>query len=298
MLARPVSRPFTGLKDVIARHPLSAVFGLAFGFTWLIILAQLAALYGLPSIPIPLPAALLVGSYGFVWAALIVTGAAAGLAGIRALLGRYMRWRVGIQWYLLAIFGPLLYMLIGLGLYRLFDGAIASAPLFNISPLRVLEAFLPNLALIALTNPEELVWRGVALPQLQRRHSALIATLMLAAVEGLWHLPYFFVPGHFIQQLGVIGFVAWNVALAIIFTWVFNSTGGNLLIVTLLHAAGNAWEPFLTVPGTVAPVYCMIAVLWAAAIIVLVVCGPTHLRRLPKAHSAGPPHIAAAERRA
>ena len=44
---------------------------------------------------------------------------------------------------------------------------------------------------------------------------------------------------------------------AIIFTWVFNTTGGSLLIIALLHAAGNVWEPFVAVPGTVTPVYRM-----------------------------------------
>jgi hypothetical protein len=29
---------------------------------------------------------------------------------------------------------------------------------------------------------------------------------------------------------------------AIICTWVFNTTGGSLLIVALLHTAGNAWD--------------------------------------------------------
>jgi hypothetical protein len=36
--------------------------------------------------------------------------------------------------YLLALFGPLAYMLIGLGLYRLFGGSIASAPFLSASP--------------------------------------------------------------------------------------------------------------------------------------------------------------------
>jgi membrane protease YdiL (CAAX protease family) len=270
----------TSLKGIISRRPLLAVFVLTFAFTWIIITAQLAALYGLPSILVPSLVALLIGSYGFVWAALIVTGATGGLAGIGQLLGRYLRWRVGIHWYLIALFGPLAYMLGGLGLYRLFGGSIVSVPLFSAPPIRVLLAFLPGLALIALTNPEELVWRGVALPRLQARHSALTATLIVAAIEGLWHLPYFFVPGHFIQQLGVVGFAAWNVALAIIFTWVFNNTGGSLLIVTLLHAAGNAWEPFVAVPGTITPVYFMIGVLWVVAIILVAVCGPARLRRM------------------
>ena len=39
---------------------------------------------------------------------------------------------------------------------------------------------------------EEPGWRGFALPRLQRRHSPLVATLMLGVVVAAWHLPLVF----------------------------------------------------------------------------------------------------------
>ena len=276
------SKHDTGLKRFIGSHPLLAVLVLAFTFTWSIILVQLAAILGLPSVPVPQPFAILVGTYGFLWAALIVVGASDGRAGIRRLGRSYLHWRVGLRWYLLVFLGPPAYMLAGFGLYRMVGGTAATVPIAGMSPLSVLSAFLPTLLLFALLNTEEVTWRGVALPLLQRRHSALIATLLLALVEGLWHLPYFFVPGHFIQQLGVVGFAVWNLALAIIFTWVYNSTGRSMLIVTLLHASGNAWQPFFDTNGNMLPVYLMVGLLALIAIVVLVVNGPEHLSRGPR----------------
>ena len=48
-----------------------------------------------------------------------------------------------------------------------------------------------TLLLAALINTEEFAWRGVALPLLQRRHSALPASLILGTIHTAWHLPYF-----------------------------------------------------------------------------------------------------------
>jgi membrane protease YdiL (CAAX protease family) len=93
---------------------------------------------------------------------------------------------------------------------------------------------------------------------MQQRSGPLVGTLLLGALWGLWHLPLFFIPGtdqyaisfgtSFVGHLlGFVAFVIWTIALAVIFTWVFNNTRGSLLLVILLHASIN------TAPGVLLP---------------------------------------------
>lgn len=94
---------------------------------------------------------------------------------------------------------------------------------------------------------EEAGWRGFALPLLQRRFSPMIASIILGAFWGLWHVPL-----HMID-VGMYGGNPWgalirimDVPRAILFTWLYNRTKGNLLIVMMFHAAINTTSYFLS----------------------------------------------------
>lgn len=273
--------PLTG--NWIRRHPVLTVCLLAYAFTWIIIFPQLITLLGVASIPVPGFVAIAVGTYGCLWAALIVEGATRGRAGIRGLLSRLVRWRVGLQWYLMALCFPPAYLLAGIGLHVLLGGVMPLLPVMTVVPERVLPAILLLFAQFILLNTEEFTWRGVVLPRLQTTRSALSATLILAVVEGLWHLPYFWVPNSIEQQLGPAGFLVWNIALAVVFTWVYNNARGSLLIAILFHASGNVFSALLGTPGEVRPLFLSVGVLCVIAVVLVAVFGPVHLSRKPEA---------------
>src|SRR5437868_14187204 len=87
------TRPRQGkIRGLMARHQLVAFFVLAFVFSWYPWI--IAICRGRTSGPNPL---------GPLIAALIVTGLAEGRAGMRTLLGRLVRVRIGLQWYALII---------------------------------------------------------------------------------------------------------------------------------------------------------------------------------------------------
>ncbi len=179
------SSPTTGLKGLIIRYPLVAFFVLAFGLTWPYLIADALGSWGLLPFRLPLVLWIPMG-YGPTFAALIVTGATSGKAGIHALLRRLLVWRVGAPWYALAIGGLVIPSAITLGLYTLLGGH-APLPAFS---LGLILQLLVLLLVHGLINGEELGWRGYALPRLQAQRSALAASLILGAIWAMFHLPH------------------------------------------------------------------------------------------------------------
>jgi uncharacterized protein len=78
---------------------------------------------------------------------------------------------------------------------------------------------------------EEPGFRGYALPRLQFRYSALIASLVLGVLWAFWHLP-FVVTGEDIWIDALLFPIEWS----IVYTWLFNNAKGSVLIVMLFHA--------------------------------------------------------------
>jgi len=243
------SQPATSssLKRLISRHPLIAYFVIAFAGTWVPLLpfALSRGVNGLGLLPYRLPdiafyIAFVLGAFaGPALASLTVTAIITGRAGVGQLLRRCVQWRVGIGWYLIAIFGFLLVSLLG---YSIFLGVNLPLALLAQSPL-LLTVFLPQAVLIILTASfaEELGWRGFALPRLQQHYGPVLGTVILGSLHGLWHLPVFFT-----QVLGPFslpnyaGFFVVAIAVTFFYTWIFNHTQGSVLLATLTHGFSDA----------------------------------------------------------
>jgi hypothetical protein len=95
---------------------------------------------------------------------------------------------------------------------------------------------------VRLVNPldgplgEDPGWRGFALPGLQGfGYSPLLATVILAVLITGWHLPLFFMGGGLPTSIVVSGILT-TVAVTFWYTWIFNRTGGSVLLVILAHS--------------------------------------------------------------
>ena len=86
---------------------------------------------------------------------------------------------------------------------------------------------------------EELGWRGFALPKLKESYSSLVSSIILGVLWAFWHFPFALTEGTFLNNVPLAVFVMNLVALAIVYTWIFNNTRGSLLLPLLYHAAGN-----------------------------------------------------------
>lgn len=103
--------------------------------------------------------------------------------------------------------------------------------------------FLRNLFFTAFF--EEPGWRGYLLPNLQRRFSPLLASLLVWLPWALWHAPLDFSGGighdllYYIQVR-----VVFLIPITIIMTWIYNRSGGNLFSTATFHAGMNTF-PFV-----------------------------------------------------
>jgi uncharacterized protein len=232
------------LKQMLKSHSLAAGLLLMFLLTWPIDLAN----SGILPFRVPFAVYIFLG-WGFIFAALLMTAITLGKQAAIDLLKRFLIWRVHWKWYLAAF---LLFPAIYAGAVLLHAALARTPPDFNTVmayqifgpaanlPLLVLPFFLFD----AITNGEEMGWRGYVLPRLQARTSALAASLILGLIWGFWHLPKYFASG----STGPFGlFMVKMMAESVLYTWLYNRTKGSLLLVTILHAAGNTAGVFLPV---------------------------------------------------
>ena len=204
----------------VKRHPLVAFFVLAYALTWpLIPLVSVSPLWGFPAL------------FGPALAAVIVAAITDGRPGLRDLLGRLVRWRVGARWYAVALGLPMVLALAAAGLHLLL-GAQTSV---NFGELSVL-----NFVVFVLIVGEELGWRGYALPRLLAERSALVASLILGALWGAWHLPTFFVAGAPQYGLPFSAFVLLTMAYSVVIGWVYVHVRGSVLIASLMQAPSTS----------------------------------------------------------
>jgi len=217
---------------------------LTYGLTWIFWIPL--ALSGQDVMGGPWTIAILLGGFGPSIAGIIMT------YHTQDKVGRSDFWRRSINfkeirpgWYIL-IFGlfPLAY-----GLAILFDILLGGSPpgannLFQAfaNPAFWLVGIVISLVLGPLS--EEFGWRGFALDPLQSRWSSLVASLVLGIFWLLWHIPEFFMQGIPTSELvsGVVPFLAFAgdvIAMAILYTWVFNNTNRSILSAILLHFSHN-----------------------------------------------------------
>jgi membrane protease YdiL (CAAX protease family) len=118
---------------------------------------------------------------------------------------------------------------------------------------------------------EESGWRGFALPRLQKEHSALSATFLLWVFWALWHLPLFF----YIYDPDIIpGMLIGLLAGTITFTWLYNSTGGSVLMTAIWHGLFNYTTACTDCKtGLTAAVISTAVMIWAVVIVIW--CQPT-----------------------
>jgi membrane protease YdiL (CAAX protease family) len=146
--------------------------------------------------------------------------------------------RISGRWYLaIFLFIPSIAVLSAIisGYWQFFSFA-------NVSPSFLLTALvIPFMPLM-----EELGWRGYVLDRLQANYSAVISSLILGILWGLWHLPAFFLTGGGLSVMPFASLAFWEfigglTALSVCMSWIYNNTGRSTLSAILFHIVLEFW---------------------------------------------------------
>lgn len=182
------------------------------------------------------------GVLGPLVAATWVSARSGGRAGVRALYAPLLLWRVPLRWYVIALFGAGVALT---GVLLALRSAGWSGPVL----------FLPTLGGVVvaamISVGEEVGWRGYALPRLQQKYGPLGASGIIGFFWTLWHIPMFIGQGVPLSSLLVMFLLF--LGASCFFTWIYNDTGGSLLLVVCAHMGAHLNNSHAALPGDVLP---------------------------------------------
>ena len=212
----------SNVRSIVQRFSLPIFFLLAYVLSWFPSLFEEHSI-----LPI-----------GPFFAALIVL-AFLGWSEVKAFLRRIVQWKISIRWYALVLLLPVIATVGAVGINLLIG---ASEPTWERVPLisDLPGTFFFTLLFIGLG--EEPAWRGFTLPRLMKGRNAFVASVYLAILHVIWHLPLF---GLEFDSTNIVPWALGLFAFTIITTWTYNRTQGNLLLPTLFHTSVNVTANYL-----------------------------------------------------
>ncbi len=220
-----IDRP---IAETESRKPgLGLFFAMTFALTWGIASLFMFApdLVGQAGLSNPF---FILAVWAPAFAGIFVVWRRLGVSGLRGFFERLTMLRMPIWGWLFIFVGMPVIVYAG----AILGGTAGDAPVF--SPGYTVIGALAGSFFLAGTV-EEIGWRGVALPLLQRRFTPLVAGLVLGFVWALWHLPAFALSGT-VQSAWALGpYVVGLLSLSVIMTWLFNVSRGSILVAWIFH---------------------------------------------------------------
>jgi membrane protease YdiL (CAAX protease family) len=260
----------------IKQHPVPVYFGLAFVISWGGLLLAIGGPGNILRISEQfdtlLPIVIMAILAGPSLSGILLTVFVSGRTGFRDYSSRLLQWRVGIRWYAIALLAaPLLMTAIYLAL-SLFS------PRFQLGVFTVGDK-VSHLLMGLVTGImagffEELGWTGFATPKLRQRYSILSTGLIIGLPWAIWHiLPALwlgFASGTVSGTLSTVSYLAdpflFLVASRVLIVWVYDRTGGSLLLAMLMHMSLTSSARIITPVGIVGLPLMVFGITWAIVV--------------------------------
>lgn len=146
-----------------------------------------------------------------------------------------------------------LYLIIILAIPLVINGSsILIGMVFNLdvppTPLPTDPSFMPYLLYIPYLlfvsilggGQEELGWRGYLQEELLKKTSPVKASLIIGFIWGFWHTPLWFMLWDNHSFTPYIGFILMTMSISFVFSYIYEKSNGNMLIMILFHGSNNA----------------------------------------------------------
>jgi len=264
-----------GMASLLRRHRIICFLVITYAVTWGAWIPLAVTGYG---VTIGFEPWYLLGLLGPLIGALATTALVTGRPGLRDLVSRMVRVRVGLRWWGIALGLPLAvaavtYVL--LTAYSIFLFAPVQLPswatLGRFNGLPITNALGAWVLLVVVNGfGEETGWRGFLLPHLMRRWSPLVASLVVGACWVTWHVPAFWITETYRQMPAAmipvffIGLVSGSVFLA----WLYNRGCSSILLVAVWHGTFNLLSGSVGARGALATTETTVVMVVAAVLII------------------------------
>lgn len=254
---------------------------ITFAWSWVFWALPVSAHHGV-SLPPALPGWIRSGApaaWGPLVGAVSVAFVGGGPGAVIALLDRFRVAGFGWRWWLVVVLTFPLLVGGATGFAVVAGEALPSSEPLR-QPVQIPVAFV-YILLLGGPLQEEIGWRGTLLDPLQARLGALLASAVVGGVWAAWHLPLFAFPNDIGPYYGrpFGGTFLTLVLVSVLFTWVWNNTGGSLLAVMVLHAMFNLSHWVFPALANDRAALALFALQAAAVLAVVVAFGPARLRR-------------------
>jgi len=178
-------------------------------------------------------------------AAVALTGWLEGKTGLKNLFSGFLRRGFSKKWFLAAFLLPLIVCACALVPWFIIQPNAGAAYSFNAFSLAVFPLLLGVSFLLGMWG--EVGWRGFAQRRLQTRYNVLLSSFLVGFFWAVWQWPLFLVRGSsmLVEYQNPLLFGAFTLMISVVYAWIYNSTRGSLLVVSLFHASVGSFTSLL-----------------------------------------------------